>query len=151
MTIRTKIILAMAIWLFSVPSMGMADPSTQQANRDTVIQFYQKAINEKNFEAAEQFLGGTYIQHNPMAADGKEGLKKFIGYLKANAPQYHSEIKRSFADGDYVILHVHNTPAPGARGKAIVDIFRLQKGKIVEHWDVIQEIPEKAANANGMF
>jgi predicted SnoaL-like aldol condensation-catalyzing enzyme len=56
-----------------------------------------------------------------------------------------------FADGDYVILHVHNVPAAGARGNAIVDIFRLENGKVVEHWDVRQEIPEQAANSNTMF
>jgi predicted SnoaL-like aldol condensation-catalyzing enzyme len=56
-----------------------------------------------------------------------------------------------FADGDYVILHVHAVREPGTRGNAIVDIFRLEDGKIVEHWDVVQPIPEKAANANGMF
>jgi predicted SnoaL-like aldol condensation-catalyzing enzyme len=56
-----------------------------------------------------------------------------------------------FADGDYVILHVHNVPTPGARGSAIIDIFRLDDGKVTEHWDVRQEIPEKTANTNTMF
>jgi predicted SnoaL-like aldol condensation-catalyzing enzyme len=56
-----------------------------------------------------------------------------------------------FADGDYVILHVHAVRVPGTRGNAIVDIFKLENGKIVEHWDVIQEIPGEAANPNGMF
>jgi predicted SnoaL-like aldol condensation-catalyzing enzyme len=86
-----------------------------------------------------------------MAKDGKEGLKNFIKYLRETQPEYHSEIVRSFADGDYVILHVHNTPAPGAPGKAIVDIFRLEDGKVVEHWDVIQAIPDDPANDNTMF
>jgi len=74
-----------------------------------------------------------------------------IRYLKENTPQSRSEIKKVFADGDFVILHVHAIPAPGARGLAIVDIFKVANGKLVEHWDVIQEIPEKAANSNGMF
>jgi SnoaL-like domain len=66
-------------------------------------------------------------------------------------PASRSEIKRVFADGDYVILHVHAVREPETRGNAIVDIFKLENGKIVEHWDVVQPIPEKAANANGMF
>jgi len=71
--------------------------------------------------------------------------------LKDKFPNNRSEIKRIFADGDYVILHVHAVREPGARGNAIVDIFKLENGKIVEHWDVRQEIPEQAANANTMF
>ena len=66
-------------------------------------------------------------------------------------PASRSEIKRVIADGDYVILHVNAVREPGPRGNAIVDIFKLENGKIVEHWDVAQDIPEKAANANGMF
>jgi predicted SnoaL-like aldol condensation-catalyzing enzyme len=56
-----------------------------------------------------------------------------------------------FADGDYVLLHVHRLRTPGTRGDAIVDIFRLENGKIVEHWDIIQPLPEASANANTMF
>ena len=80
-----------------------------------------------------------------------EGLKAFLAFLREKFPDYHSDIKRVFADGDYVILHVHNIPTPGSRGNAIIDIFRLENGKVVEHWDVRQEIPEQAANSNTMF
>jgi predicted SnoaL-like aldol condensation-catalyzing enzyme len=86
-----------------------------------------------------------------MAEDGAEGLKKFIVWRKQKFPNARSEIKRAFADGDYVILHVHSVRKPGERGVAIVDIFRLENGKVVEHWDVIQPVPEKPANSNGMF
>jgi len=86
-----------------------------------------------------------------LAADGRDGLKAFIGFLKEKFPNNRSEIKRIFADGDYVIVHVHAVREPGTRGNAIVDIFKLENGKVVEHWDVIQPVPEKAANDNGMF
>ena len=86
-----------------------------------------------------------------MAADGIEGFKAFIAMRKEKTPHARSEIKRAFADGDFVILHVESHREPGDRGVAIVDIFRLENGKIVEHWDVIQPIPEKSANSNGMF
>jgi predicted SnoaL-like aldol condensation-catalyzing enzyme len=85
------------------------------------------------------------------AADGPEGLKAFIAFLKDKFPNNRSEIKRIFADGDYVIVHVHAVRERGTRGNAIVDIFKLENGKVVEHWDVIQPIPENAANNNGMF
>ncbi|HAT8211741.1 TPA: polyketide cyclase, partial [Legionella pneumophila] len=66
-------------------------------------------------------------------------------------PQSHSEIKRIIADGDYVVVHVHSVLEPDTKGRAIIDIFRLENGKIYEHWDVIQPIPDEAANSNGMF
>lgn len=89
--------------------------------------------------------------HNPNAPDGPEGFKTFLQFLKEKFPASRSEIERVFADGDYVILHVHAVREPGTRGNAIVDIFKLENGKIGEHWDVVQPIPEKAANVNGMF
>ena len=122
-----------------------------ESNKKNVVEFYEKAINQKDFDAASKYLGSRYIQHNPTAPDGAEGLKGFIGFLKSKFPESKSEIKRVFAEGDYVILHVHAVREPGTRGRAIVDIFRLENGKIVEHWDVAQDIPEKPANSNGMF
>jgi predicted SnoaL-like aldol condensation-catalyzing enzyme len=122
-----------------------------EENKKVVVEFYELAINQKNFEAASKLLGSRYIQHNPNAADGPEGLKAFIAFLREKFPDNHSDIKRIFADGDYIILHVHNVRTPGTRGNAIVDIFRLENGKVIEHWDVRQEIPEQAANSNTMF
>ena len=123
----------------------------QEANKKTVIEFYEAGINQKDFAKASAYFGPRYTQHNPAAADGPEGFKRFIDFLREKFPQSHSEIKQVFADGDYVILHVHAVREPGTRGNAIVDIFKLEQGKIVEHWDVIQPIPEQAANPNGMF
>jgi len=123
----------------------------EEANKRIVLDLYDKALNQHDFEAASKHLGSYYKQHNPMAEDGTEGLKKFIEWRKQKFPKARSEIKRAFADGDYVILHVHSVREPGERGVAIIDIFRLENGKVVEHWDVIQAIPEKPANSNGMF
>ena len=123
----------------------------EQTNKKNVVEFYEKAINQKDFEAASRYLGNRYTQHNPTAPDGPEGLKSFLAFLRDKFPKSHSEIKRAFADGDYVILHVHAVRDPDTRGRAIVDIFKLENGKIVEHWDVAQDVPEKAANTNGMF
>ena len=92
-----------------------------------------------------------YIQHNPLAADGPEGLKSFLEFAKANLGSFKVEFKQVFADGDYVIVHVHATAGPEDRGSAVMDIFRLENGKVVEHWDVIQPIPETANNENTMF
>jgi predicted SnoaL-like aldol condensation-catalyzing enzyme len=128
-----------------------ADAKQMEENKKTVAAFYDAALNQKDFDAASKYLGNRYTQHNPTAADGPEGLKAFLAFLKDKFPNNRSEIKRIFADGDYVIVHVHAVREPGTRGNAIVDIFKLENGKVVEHWDVVQPIPEKPANNNGMF
>jgi predicted SnoaL-like aldol condensation-catalyzing enzyme len=137
--------------LIASPAALAADARQMEENKKIVAAFYDTAVNQKDFEKASQYLGARYIQHNPLAADGREGFKGFITFLKDKFPNNRSEIKRIFADGDYVIVHVHAVREPGTRGNAIVDIFKLENGKVVEHWDVIQPIPEKAANDNGMF
>ena len=143
--------LAMTVLALSLQA-AYADDAKLERNKKAVVDFYDKGLNQKDFAAASKHFGATYIQHNPNAADGPEGFKGFVEFLKAKFPQSKSEIKRVFADGDYVIVHVHAVREPGSRGSAIVDIFRLDaNGKIVEHWDVVQPIPEKAANNNGMF
>lgn len=139
--------IALALLLMTA-SAAAADP---EANKKVVLDFYEKGLNQKDFKAAAQHFGPRYIQHNPGAPDGIEGFKAFIAMRKEKFPNARSEIKRVLADGDFVILHVHSVREPGERGVAIVDIFRLEKGKIVEHWDVVQPIPEKPANNNGMF
>jgi len=144
-------ILAVATLAFMMISIQSADAGQQETNKKNVVEFYEKALNQKDFEAASKYIGPRYIQHNPAAADGPEGLKAFLQFLRDKFPSSRSEINRVFADGDYVILHVHTTRVPGTRGLAIVDIFKLENGKVVEHWDVVQDIPEKAANPNGMF
>jgi len=141
------VLLAIAVALFTGPAFA-ADPET---NKKIVIEFYNKALNDKDFEAAAKHFGPRYIQHNPNVPDGIEAFKGLVTMLKEKFPNAKSEIKRAFAEGDFVILHVHSVREPGQRGRAIVDMFRLENGKIVEHWDVIQDVPEKAANNNTMF
>ena len=142
---RAALILALVVG--ALPAHA-ADP---EANKKVVLDFYEKGLNQKDLDAAAQHFGPRYIQHNPGAPDGIEGFKGFLAFLKDKFPNSKSEIKRVFAEGDFVILHVHAVREPGTRGRAIVDIFRLENGKIVEHWDVAQDIPEKMPHNNGMF
>ncbi|MDB5617650.1 MAG: polyketide cyclase [Tardiphaga sp.] len=128
-----------------------ADAATMEANKKAVLEFYDKGLNQKDYDAAAKFLGPRYVQHNPNAQDGPEGFKAFLAFLREKFPDSHSDIKQVFADGDYVILHVHAVREKGTRGNAIIDIFKLENGKIVEHWDAVQPIPEKSANTNTMF
>ena len=124
-----------------------------ETNKDITVAFYKKALFEGRVEDAFQLYAvPTYRQHNPLIEDGMEGLKKFVTWIMSNHPDARGEIKRIFADGDYVILHSHwHGLSDNPRGEAVVDIFRLEGGKFVEHWDVIQPIPETSANANTMF
>ena len=127
------------------------DAAQMEQNKKTVAALYDAVLNKKDFDEASKYLGPRYTQHNPTAKDGPEGLKGFVAFLKEKFPNNRSEIKKIFADGDYVIVHVHAVREPGTRGNAIVDIFKLENGKVVEHWDVVQPIPETAQNSNGMF
>ncbi|QIG98514.1 nuclear transport factor 2 family protein [Bradyrhizobium sp. 6(2017)] len=144
-------VAALLLALASSAAMAATSEAQQEANRKAVLAFYEKGLNQKDAGAALAYVGNRYVQHNPGAADGPEGFRKFIGFLREKFPNSHSEIKRSFVDGDYVILHVHAVREPGTRGNAIVDIFKLEDGKIVEHWDVVQPVPENPANNNTMF
>jgi len=148
---RAALKLAMLALCAVAPGAGAHEDAREEANRKAVVEFYQKAINDKDFEAASKYLGPRYIQHNQAARDGPEGLHGFINFLREKFPNARSEIKRSFVDGDFVILHVHAVRDPATRGQAIVDIFRLEQGKIVEHWDVHEDISAQPANGNGMF
>jgi predicted SnoaL-like aldol condensation-catalyzing enzyme len=143
----TSCALLAAAW---VSAAAASDSKLLEQNKQLVRAFYDAAINQKNYDAAVKYLGEEYKQHNPTAADGKQGLKAFIDFLKARFPNQRGDIKQVIAEGDLVVLHVHSTRGDGP-GRAIVDIFRVKNGKVVEHWDVIQDVPEKAANSNGMF
>jgi predicted SnoaL-like aldol condensation-catalyzing enzyme len=145
-----RLIGAFAV-LLVLGQTARADDQQEEANKKTVIAFYEAALNQKDFAAAQKYMGSRYIQHNPTAPDGPEGFKKFIDFLRDKYPASHSDIRHAFADGDYVILHVHAVREPNTAGSAIVDIFKLEDGKIVEHWDVRQDVPETPANNNGMF
>ncbi|MGP9823322.1 nuclear transport factor 2 family protein [Ectopseudomonas khazarica] len=150
-----KMMLATVMLSVAFPmGSALADhQATLETNKKVVTAFYNAALNEKDFDLAKSYIGKEgYKQHNPNAKDGAEGLRGFIDFLKDRYPDNRSEIKRIFAEGDFVIVHVHAIREPGTRGNAIVDIFRMDAdSKIVEHWDVAQPIPETAQNDNGMF
>lgn len=121
-------------------------------NKRVVREFYEMAFNDrKPEEAVAKYMGSSYRQHNPQAADGAEPFIHFVHYFTQTFPDLRMNIKRLIAEGDLVVVHNHGTRSAEDRGMAIMDIFRLENGKIVEHWDVIQDIPETAANNNTMF
>ncbi|GKQ39062.1 nuclear transport factor 2 family protein [Streptomyces sp. A012304] len=120
-------------------------------NERLVTQAFDQLIVRKDLSAIDRYWGSEYHQHNPNIADGVEGAKSGLGaYFKA-FPQLKVTPKRVIAEGDLVAVHSHYVNAPGERGQAVVDLFRVRGGKIVEHWDVLQGVPATSANDNGMF
>ena len=132
-----------------------------EENKKTAVDFYNTAFIEKNPEKAlREYVGDYYRQHNPMVPDGKEAFVEFVKTRIKQNPNRKVDLKKVIAEGDYVVLHVHHIFAEGDEdtnfapyGTAGVDMFRLENGRIVEHWDVLQFVPDpsESANDNTMF
>jgi predicted SnoaL-like aldol condensation-catalyzing enzyme len=123
-----------------------------KAPKEMVTTFYRMVFEAHRVkEAFDLYVGPTYKQHNPRVPDGAAASIKFLSDRFETNPQATNKIVRIMADGDLVAVHVHSTLNSDDRGRAIVDIFRVENDRIVEHWDVIQPVPEETANANGMF
>ncbi len=122
-----------------------------ESNKQNAIEFYKMAYNGNPKKAVELYVGDEYIQHNPLVGDGPA---PFISYFKRMAKEYADksiEFVRAVAEGNLVALHTHQT-WPGNDEYVTMDFFRFdEKGKIVEHWDAMQQIPESSLNGNTMY
>ncbi|QWH61708.1 pyruvate kinase [Bacillus mycoides] len=135
----------------NVASVSKDDVTEKEKNKKMVVDFYNEVFNKHNIDIIPKYVSEDYQQHNPFVADGRKAFMDFFKEDFVKNPNSSAEIKRVVAEGDTVALHVHSRTNSQDKGVAIVDIFRINNGKIVEHWDVIQEIPNEAANDNTMF
>jgi predicted SnoaL-like aldol condensation-catalyzing enzyme len=120
-------------------------------NKNNAVSFYKMAYEGNPRKAVELFVGAEYIQHNPLVGDGKEPFIEYFERMATEYPDKSIEFIRSVAEGDLVALHTHQI-WPGNEEYVTMDFFRFdEKGKIVEHWDSMQEIPLSSANNNTMY
>ncbi len=121
-----------------------------ELNKRHAIEFYRMAYLGEPRAAVEKFVGEEYIQHNPDVADGKEGFIEYFERMQREYPEKSIVFLRAVAENDLVALHTHQT-WPGNDQYVTMDFFRFdQHGKIVEHWDAIQQVPDSMAHDNGM-
>jgi predicted SnoaL-like aldol condensation-catalyzing enzyme len=134
----------------NVQAQTKRNTKQEEANKKLVSSFYQSLFGDKDLSVIDQYLVKDYIQHNPAVADGSEALKEGLKIWFAGAPKEKINIQHIAADGDLVFIHLKSK---GGDGKTIsvIDIFKLKNNKIVEHWDVIQEVPATSANPHPMF
>lgn len=134
---------------------GHAPPAAAaetERNRAVVEDFFDLFYRQKKVrEAFEKHVVPEYIQHNPIAPDGRDNAINALEPFMKAMPTLSYDIKRIIVDGNLAAVHAHMKMNPQDRGNAVIDIVRLENGKIVEHWDVIQAVPEKSANPHPMF
>jgi predicted SnoaL-like aldol condensation-catalyzing enzyme len=123
----------------------------EQANLDIVMGLFEKVLRPLDSTHVDEFISPNYIQHSPLAEPGVQPLKDFLDFVHKRSPEATQTLYRSFADGDYVMLHYHVVRHPGDNGLAVVDIFRCEGGMVAEHWDVIQEVKVGGPNPNSVF
>jgi predicted SnoaL-like aldol condensation-catalyzing enzyme len=120
-----------------------------EENKKLVASLYQEIFGDKNIDAVDKYVGDNYMQHNPAVADGKEALKAALKIWFKGAPKEKIDIQHIGADGNFV--YIHTKSKQGNKTISVIDIFRVDGGKVVEHWDVMQEVPARAANDHPMF
>ena len=132
----------------------MSHAAQEGANLQLVLDVYEHVLKPLDSSRVDDFFAPGYIQHNPMAETGSDGLRRFLDWARSTTPNVQHHVKRVFVDGDHVIAHVHviiDGDDPADRGNAVVDIFRIESGRVAEHWDAAQAVPEQCANTNGVF
>ena len=123
----------------------------EERNLQHVLDMFRDVLVPLDSSQVDRYIAPGYIQHSQMAAPGIDSLKRFLDARRADSPEAEQHMKRCFVDGDHVVLHYHVMRFPGDSGFAVIDIFRLEDGMIVEHWDCVQDVPTDSPNPNSLF
>ncbi len=129
----------------------MSRTAAEQANLDLVLGMYRDVLMPMDSARVDDYIAPDYIQHSSLAEPSVQALKDFLDFVRVQSPDATHNLKRAFVDGDHVIVHHHVIRFAGDPGMAVVDIFRVAAGKIVEHWDVLQDVPANPVNPLPMF
>lgn len=129
----------------------MSRTAQEQANLDLVLAMYREVLMPMDSTRVDDYIAPGYIQHSSLAEPTVQALKDFLDFVKVQSPEGTHNLKRAFVDGDHVIVHHHVIRHAGDPGLAVVDIFRVEDGMIVEHWDVLQDVPAAPVNPLPMF
>lgn len=155
-SINTVALVAMilcSVMCFAQNTQIKADCSAleqAQKNKEIVLTFYQQMFGDKDISAVDRYIDKNYIQHNPRVADGADAFKKAATVWFQGAEKVKVDIQHVAAEGDLVFVHIKNKNKDGSL-KSTMDIFRMQDGKIMEHWDVHENVPQSSANPHPMF
>lgn len=123
----------------------------EEANVRLVLDLFETVLIPMDKTRVDEFIAEDYLQHSSLAEPGRDALKRWLDFVRAESPQATQKIYRVLAEDDHVVTHQHVIRWPGDPGFAVCDIFRIADGRIVEHWDVLQEIPAQPVNPNSMF
>jgi predicted SnoaL-like aldol condensation-catalyzing enzyme len=129
----------------------MARTAEEQRRLDMVLEMYREVLIPFDSSKVDRYISPDYLQHSSLAPPGRDALKEFLDFIRKQSPDATTDIKRAFVDGDHVICHTHVVRHKGDPGLAVVDIFRVAGDYIVEHWDVLMEVPANPVNTVPMF
>lgn len=129
----------------------MSRTPQEQLNHDLVLRMFEAVLVPLDSSRVDEFISPDYVQHSQLAPPGRDALKAFLDEVRGQAPEASQTLHRSFVDGDHVILHYHVARSASDPGFAVVDIFRVEDGMIVEHWDVLQDVIPDGPNPNATF
>ena len=146
-----KFVVGLAATAGLLANHASAAVTPRTANEKVVVAFYDQAFNAHQPKAAsDRYIGSVYIQHNPLVPNGAAPFYDHFGDFFKSHPEASLDMKHLVGEGDLVVVHSLFRAGPNDRGQALMDLFRVEHGKIVEHWDVIQPVPAETANGNTM-